>query len=139
MTTTLDLARRAAVPSEHDEQVRLFQWAELASKRYPELAEMFAVPNFSGRLGKATARHSARLNAEGRKAGVEDIMLLVPRGGYHGLLIEMKRVNATPSDTRPEQRAWHEAHRARGYCVWVCKGFEDARRAVLEYLNGEVL
>lgn len=133
MTTLAQL--RAVLPTEHEEQVRLFQWAELASKRYPELAEMFAVPNFSGRLGKATARHSAHLNAEGRKPGVEDVMLLVPRGKYHGLLIEMKRQHYTPSDVRPEQRAWHEAHRARGFCVWVCAGFEDARRVVLNYLS----
>lgn len=123
------------VPTEHDEQVALFQWAELASKRYPELAEMFAVPNFSGRLGKATARHSAHLNAEGRKAGVEDVMLLVPRGQFHGLLIEMKRQRYTPSDVKPEQRAWHDAHRSRGYCVWVCAGFEDARRVIVDYLS----
>ena len=127
--------RRAIVSTEHEEQVRLFQWAELAAGRYPELREMFAVPNFSGRLGKATARHSAQLNAEGRKAGVEDIMLLVPRGAYHGLLIEMKRVNAVPSDVRPEQRAWHDAHRERGFCVWVCKGFEDARKVLVDYLS----
>lgn len=133
MTTLLERARRAAVPSEHDEQVRLFQWAELAAGRYPELAEMFAVPN-GGHRHRAVA---GKLKAEGVKAGVEDVMLLVPRGQYAGLLIEMKRVDASPSDVKPDQRAWHEIHRARGYCVWVCKGFEDARRVVLAYLGGE--
>jgi VRR-NUC domain. len=131
MTTVLDLARRATVPSEHDEQVRLFQWAELAAGRYPELREMFAVPNGEHRH-KATA---GKLRAEGVKAGVEDIVLLVPRGGFHGLLIEMKRVDASPSDVKPDQRAWHEIHRSRGFCVWVCKGFEDARRVVMDYLS----
>ena len=127
MTATLKLP----VPTEHDEQVALFQWAELAAGRYPELREMFAVPN-GGQRHKAVA---GKLKAEGVKPGVEDVMLLVPRGQFRGLLIEMKRVNAVPSDVKPEQRAWHDAHRARGFCVWVCKGFEDARRVVLDYLS----
>ena len=131
MTTLLERARRATVPSEHDEQVRLFQWAELAAGRYPELREMFAVPN-GGHRHKATA---GKLRAEGVKAGVEDVMLLVPRGKYHGLLIEMKRADSHPSDTKLAQVAWHRVHEARGYCVWVCRGFEEARRVVMDYLS----
>ena|SRR5690242_12310535 len=126
------------VPSEHEEQVALFAWAHLISARHPELAELFAVPNFSGRLGKAppiaAIRQAQALKIEGRKPGVEDVMLLVARGGYHGLLIEMKRINAVPSDVKPEQRAWHKAHIKRGYRVEVCKGAEEAKAVLLDYL-----
>lgn len=124
------------VPSEHDEQAAFIDWtrAELAAGRHPELDELFAVPNFSGRMGQLTARQSALLNAEGRRKGVEDLMLLVPRGHYHGLLLETKRIDATPSDVRPAQRWWHEVHRRRGFRVEVCKGAEALKAATLAYL-----
>lgn len=125
---------RLPVPTEHDEQVKLFRWAELASARYPELAEMFAVPN-GGHRHKAVA---GKLRAEGVKRGVEDVMLLVPRGKYHGLLIEMKRADSHPSDTKLEQLAWHRIHEARGFCVRVCRGFDEAHRVVTDYLNERI-
>lgn len=126
------------VPSEHEEQAAFFAWAEIEKARIPELEELFAVPNFSGRLGNvppvAAIRQAELLNAEGRKKGVEDVLLLIPRGRYHGWLGETKRVDATDSDVRAEQRWWHVRHRARGYRVDVCKGCEALRAAVLAYL-----
>lgn len=126
------------VPTEHEEQTAFFVWAEQTAKVHPELKELFAVPNFSGRLGKLTIRHSMFLNAEGRKKGIEDVFLLVARGGYHGLLLEMKRTDATASDVSPEQVMWHKVHALRGFKVVVCKGAEAMKEAVLEYLKQPV-
>lgn len=131
----LALARKKLVPLEHTEQAWLFQWAEHAAGRYHDLHWLAAVPNFSGRLGKLTARHGARLNAEGRKKGYPDVLLDVARGGYHGLRIELKRQDATPSDVSDEQRAWHKRLRSQGYRVEVCKGWEAARDVLLDYLS----
>lgn len=127
----LKLATSTRVRLEHEEQADLFTWAELESTRHPELLELFAIPN-----GARTAMSVARkLKAEGLKAGVEDVMLLVARGGYHGLLIEMKRTDASPSDVKPEQLAWHATHTRRGYKVVVCKGAEEAKATLLSYLS----
>jgi len=64
-------------------------------------------------------------------------MLPVPVGQYHGLFIEMKRLNASPSDTSQAQQTWITYLRKQGYCVEVCKGAVEAIAAIKHYL-GEV-
>lgn len=117
--------------AEHIEQSLLFQWAEHSTGRHPELGLLFAIPNFAGRLGSATARHGARLKKEGRKAGVPDVCLPVPRGGYHALYVELKAGANRPT---PAQRAWLEALREHGNAAHVCTGWEAARDRIVEYL-----
>lgn len=113
---------------EHHDQVALFRWAEYQSKRLPELALMFAIPN-GGKRSKATA---ARLKAEGVRAGIPDICLPVARGEYHGLFIEMKAGRNKP--TQP-QVAWHVRLSAKGYRVAVCYGWQAAIDVIEEYLR----
>lgn len=108
---------------EHGEQVALFQWAA----HVPELAWMFAVPNGT-RTSISIAR---RMKAEGVRKGVADIFLPLPRGGSHGLFIEMKAAKGSAS---PEQRAFIEAMREAGYSAYICKGFEAARAVIECYL-----
>lgn len=72
---------------EDQEQVTLFNWAEMQSGKYPELRLMLHVPNG----GKRNAAEAARLKAQGVKPGVPDIFLPIPRQGKHGLWIELKR------------------------------------------------
>lgn len=114
---------------EHLAQVALFRWAEYQSKRWPELALMFAIPNGGYRYA-ATA---AKLKAEGVKAGVPDICLPVPRGEHHGLFIEMKAGRNKPT---PPQVAWHMHLSQQGYKVAVCYSWEAARDVIEEYLHG---
>lgn len=75
------------VPTESQEQQRLFQWARMESGRFPELELLYHIPN-EGKRSRATGR---RMVAEGLKKGVPDICLPVARGGSHGLYIELKR------------------------------------------------
>ena len=117
--------------SEHDHQVLLFRWADAMGFRLPELSEMFAVPNGA----RTSMRTAKKLKAEGLKKGIEDIILLVPRAGFHGLLIELKKADGVASDVSPDQRSWHDVHRARGYCVDVCFGWERARDSLMFYLD----
>ena len=123
-------ARVAELPSEHVEQVRLFQWAHYASAAHPELRLLFAIPN-GGARHKAVA---AKLKAEGVRSGVPDVALPVPRGRWHGLFIELKR----QSGTRPsvEQRHWLTALEAAGYRATWCRGWEAARDEIETYLRG---
>src|SRR3990167_9424466 len=87
------------VPLEHDEQVAVCQW--LDRRRVP----FFAVPNSA----KRSPRLAAYMKAEGLRAGVPDLWLPM-----HRVVIEMKRRNASPSDTTPEQHAWLASLRAAG-------------------------
>lgn len=118
---------------EHSEQVALFRWIDLTKGHIPELGLAFAVPNFSGFHGSETARirSGARAKAEGRRKGVPDIVLPVPRGTFHGLFIELK---AKGGRTQPEQRAWLDALREQGYAAHLCVGYEDARQTMTDYL-----
>lgn len=120
---------------EHEEQVALFAWAETAKVHRPLLERLFAVPNFSGRMGKRTARHGARLKAEGRKPGVPDVWLPVARGGYHGLVIEMKAGRNEPTH---EQRHWLHYLDDAGWLTRVCYSAHEAQHEIELYLDGRL-
>ena len=76
---------------------------------------------------------AARLKAAGVKSGVPDICLPVPRAGYHGLYIELKRQKG--GRISPEQTEWIDALIKQGYCAAVCRGWEAAREEILRYLT----
>lgn len=114
--------------SEAQEQRFLFQWAGLAQQKYPELKLLHHVPNG----GKREARTAVNLKKEGVKAGVPDIVLLVARGGFHGLYIELK---VGRNKTSLKQDEWIEALRQEGYFVKVCYGWDSAREEIENYLN----
>lgn len=115
-------------PSEHDEQVALFEWASLSSRFIPELELMFAIPN-GGHRHISVAK---RLKKEGVKSGIPDIFLPCYRGTYIGLWIEMKSKNGMVSEN---QKTWISRLTQEGYKVKVCYGFDDAKEAILEYLS----
>lgn len=121
----------APVPSEHDEQVALFEWAALHEWHEPRLELLYAIPN-------GGARHpavAAKLKAEGVKAGVPDTCLPVAAGGFHGLYIELKRVKG--GTTRYEQTRWNALLVRHGYRATVCRGWVAAARLICEYLGRE--
>ncbi len=126
--------------SEHDEQAALIAWADYQANVWPDLKLIFAVINGAklpwarDAKGRRFSREAVRLKAEGMKAGVPDLWLPVARGGYHGLVIEMKFDDNKPSD---EQLWWLEALAKQGYKTAVCWGFEAAQRAVTHYLSLE--
>jgi len=133
-------ALAVATPTEHDEQVALFAWAEANVGAHPELGCMFAVPN-GGYRPMATA---ARLREEGVKAGVPDVFLPVMRRGvdgrgtdgraWGGLFIEMKR---KPNKLSHEQADWIARLRAAGYMAAVCYGADEAIDVIVKYLGME--
>jgi len=124
-------ARKAALPvaTESVEQQCLFRWAAVSAAAHPELRMMFHIPNG----GSRSRAEAGRFKAEGVKAGVPDICLPVPRGGYHGLFIELKRTQG--GVVSPEQTEWLEALRTQGYRAEVCRGWESAAHVIKEYLR----
>ena len=126
------MTKRAEVPAprEETEQICLLRWAAYQAGKYPELELLYHTPN--GGLRSRT--EAARLRAAGVKAGVPDLCLPVPRKGFHGLYIELKRISG--GRVSKEQREWLEALSEQGYKAIVCKGWEDATREIMDYLAG---
>jgi hypothetical protein len=116
---------------EDQEQADLIDKIERQSERFPLLKWLFHVPN-GGWRGMRAGR---KMKQQGVRPGVPDLVLAIPRGGYFGLWIEMKRQKSVPSDVSAEQRDWHEFLRAQGYCVWVCKGCAHAWRVLVWYMG----
>jgi len=114
--------------SEHDEQVALFKWARVGINTYPELLNMFAIPN-GGKRDKAVA---GKLKAEGVKAGVPDIFLAVPNHKHHGLFIEMKHGRNKLTD---EQKAWKEKLEIENFKHVVCYSWVKASEEIKKYLE----
>ena len=117
------------VPTEEEEQMALFRWAELAKGKYPALALLFHIPN-GGSRGKAEA---GRFRAMGVRAGVPDLCLPVPRAPFHGLFVELKRTKG--GHVSAEQKRWIADLEAQGYCAIVCYGWEEAKDNIEEYLR----
>jgi hypothetical protein len=117
-------------PSEHEEQVALFEWADREEVNHPELAQLFAVPN-GGQRHPAVA---AQLKAEGVRAGVPDVLLLVARGRFHGLAIEMK---VKPNKPTPAQEEWIARLRYYGYMAVTCWSANEAIGVIMVYLAQE--
>ena len=131
-TLKLPAQKRAMRPvaSEEVEQIRLFQMVEERLPEYPDLRLLFHVPN-GGHRSKATA---GRLKASGVKAGVPDLLLLVPRGKYHGMACELKVQGGMLS---PSQRVWLESLEEKGYYTAVALGADEALERLVGYLEGK--
>lgn len=117
--------------TEHEHQKSLFYWAALQECTYPDLIDMYAIPN-GGHRGKAEA---GRLKAEGVKAGTPDICLPAANCGYHGLYIEMKKEGGK---LQPNQKQRIERYNKRGYLAAVCYGWLEARNLIINYLEGKL-
>jgi len=124
---------RLPVPTEHEEQKALFEWASLRLSIYPELEMLFAIPNAGA---GAQSGQAGKMKAEGVKAGVPDTFLAVARKGYHGCFIEMKRIAG--STVEPEQTEWLFNLNAQGYYTAICKGCEQAQKVLVAYLEGRL-
>lgn len=112
---------------EHDLQVACVRWFRLQYSKWAFL--LFAIPNG----GKRNAITAAKLKAEGVVAGVPDLFLAIPCGGYSGLFIEMK--NGKKGRLSESQESMIKELRAVGYRVEICRDFECFCSAVGDYLG----
>lgn len=117
------------IPTEEDEQMTVIDWAEKRTSVYPALKLLHHIPNG----GKRSKSEAARFKAMGVKAGVPDLFLPVPRGGYHGLWIEMKRTQ--DGKVSENQKWWLRALNSLGYSAQVAYGAGQAIKLLTEYLE----
>ena len=126
-------------PTEYQEQVKIFEWSRLmvATNQEPRLRLL--------RAGMEGVRLSMGTRVKAKRAGMDssfpDLFLPVPLfdprilGLYHccGLFLELKRLKG--GVVSPDQKAMHQALRAQGYRVEVCRGADAAIKCISEYLG----
>lgn len=64
--------------------------------------------------------------------GVSDTILLIPRGGFHALLIEYKDEKGRQSEY---QKAWQKLVEGQGYKYCICRSLEQFKSIINEYLE----
>jgi len=109
---------------ERDMQARVFEECKYREGRYPDLEDLYAIPNGQYRPGFALE--------PGTKAGMPDIHLPVARGGFLSFYIELKMPGEEPSDT---QLKVHKRLRAQGHRVDVYWSDTTAIAALCAYLK----
>lgn len=109
-------------------QQAFIRWFRLAYARYALVA--VAVPN-----GGARSRvEAAIMQGEGVTAGVADVLVLVPRGGYGALGLEFK-TTARSSRQSPSQKAWQQAFEAAGNRYHVVRTIDEAIEVTNDYMQ----
>ena len=81
---------------------------------------------------KATIKQGRRLKKKGVKAGVPDCFIFEPRGGYNGLVIEIK---VKPNVVTEAQKKWITELQKRGWAGSVCYDFDQVKTVIDNYLK----
>ena len=78
---------------------------------------------------------AARFRAMGVQAVVHNIFTLVPRGGYQGLWIAVKRRRG--GRVSGEQARWMDALKKQGYACTVCYSWDEVFTVIQSYMRGD--
>lgn len=116
------------LPLEWQEQAELIKWCRGHEDEYPDLHWIHHSPNGEYREGWT----GTKLKLMGVSPGFPDLILCKARGGYHGLLIEMKRVG---EETSEEQDKWLAYLTNAGFRTAVCQGWAQGREELLWYMG----
>ncbi len=84
--------------------------------------------------GKRNAKEAAKFKRMGVRAGVSDLLLLMPRKGLHGLCIELKVGKNKQTES---QRAFQSVVEGQGYKYAVCRSVNEFITIINEYLSDE--
>jgi hypothetical protein len=107
-------------------QIACVRWYRYS---FPEAARLLIhVPNG----GYRNATEAKRLMAEGVVAGVADLVLFVPRHGFHALFIELK-VDKNKQSTL--QKEWERVVKEQGYDYRVVYTLEQFINLINAYLK----
>lgn len=111
---------------EHIEQKLLVRWFRMQFPAYCKC--LFAIPNG----GVRHIRTALKLKEEGVLSGVSDLFLMIPKGDFHGMFIEMK---AEKGKIQPSQQEFLDLANSLNYKGIVCYGFENAKESIQKYLQ----
>lgn len=121
---------RAPIPSEEDDQIAVMEWLHVF--RPDVFARTWHTPNG----GKRHIKVAAHLRAMGAKPGIPDLITLIPRNGFIGLALEMKRSDKTPCAVTKEQREWLDYFSSMGFRAEVAFGYQHAVNIYNDYFGG---
>ncbi|HMS43895.1 MAG TPA: hypothetical protein PKE69_26945, partial [Pyrinomonadaceae bacterium] len=122
-----------------DIQIMLLRWFRL---QYPNA--LYNAAQILSSIPLERAKYAGKMKAAGNTSGWPDIFFAEPRGGFHGLFIELKsdtakvflkKTGAPATDHIAEQLAVLERLRARGYKAEMCIGFDAAQKVIDDYFN----
>jgi len=82
--------------------------------------------------GSRSAREGAKFKLMGVRPGFPDLVTYVARGGFAGLVVELK---VKGRKARTDQLEWQDILEACGFCVHICDGFEGAKFVYRVYFN----
>jgi hypothetical protein len=113
---------KVPLPYEWQDQVTVIQYCTLNN----------ILCNHTPNEGKRSFAEGRKLKQMGLSKGFPDISILEPRGGFHGLYIEMKRKGNKASE---EQIKWLMELKSRGYATTLCYSADDAIEKIKRYMN----
>lgn len=135
---------------EEEEQAAFFAYLAGQLREYPWLIVAHAVPNGGARPARTVIRRGKacrfsvegqKLKRQGQRPGVPDVCIPAPRGPYHGLYLEFKRMPYLDAKGRtvkeypsPEQRVYRRWLTVLGYLVVTCYGKDDAILVLKNYI-----
>ena len=116
---------------EAQEQIALIEWAEAAKvpRSSDSISKHLIYINNGGKRSRM-AGYIAKLMGE--KPGASDLLLALPRGGMHGLFIELKAKRGKPSE---DQTQFLHDRAEQGYMAVLCFGWDSARSVITDYLG----
>lgn len=97
----------------------------------PYRGALFHVPNENDRADSNFIQGAIRKSL-GVVAGVSDFILLVKRGPYGALCVEMKDEKG---QQRQAQRQWQLLVESLGYRYVICRSLEDFQHTIIEYFS----
>jgi len=109
---------------------------QIAAMRYIRLqysdAISFHVRNEGIRGSRAQQMaYGSKSKKMGVLSGVSDIIILEPKGIYHGLLIELK---SKKGRIQPSQTLFLDRAKAKNYMTAICRTFDEVQECVDEYM-----
>ena len=128
--------RLPTTPLEREEQAAVIAWAGFVTVEGIEgtLADYLVASLNGATLGgdaRLRALQVARLKRQGMKPGTSDLFVMIPRGRFAGLWVEMKRHGGKATD---EQTKFIERARAVGDDAQVAEGADNATEIIRAYL-----
>lgn len=116
---------------EQDAQIAIMDWwHNIVANNDVEVPEaaLYHIPNG----GTRNVIEAKMLKRAGVRSGVPDLFLSIPRGPFHGLYIELKRLGGGKASDN--QLAFIAFARAQGYAAYVCHGEKAAETLISEYI-----
>lgn len=109
-------------------QIQYFELVRFYEKQYPELEAVYAVPNgtFTNHINAEKAYYL------GRRSGIWDINIDLPRGTYHGAKIEAKSPTGRLSK---EQKKYQKLYIENNYLTFIGRSCDELWKFTLDYIG----